>query len=262
MGINTEKYIRKPLYVDGVRVTEQNFDEMADWCNGEVQVEGPKRFIRVRVQNPKNPRQTKAFVGDWLLWTERSGYKVYTNAAFRRSFDLVEDGVVTPPTAIEEVADGSTPQGEPHEVVEATPQAIADVVNEQQPIEETGLDEGEAYYPPPIEERPQVAGSEETGNPEDDAWTSPGATENAAAAPTPDATIAPQPEEPRLVTETGEDEKLKHEPQIPEEAGGRAKLDVGGKQILTEDEQKRMTPEAIRELVKSGEVVLEQDLAA
>lgn len=95
MSVTTTKFIRKPLYVAAVRVTGANFDEVADWCQGEVQqdeVPGQgtgKKFIRVRVHNPKNPRQTKAFVGDWLLYTER-GYKVYTNKAFHASFNEAE----------------------------------------------------------------------------------------------------------------------------------------------------------------------------
>jgi len=109
MGVTTTQHIRKPLYVDAVRVTGANFDEIATWCLGEVQqdeVPGKgtgKRHIKVRVHNPKNPRQTKAFVGDWLLYTER-GYKVYTNKAFHASFDEV--------TALEHEAEPSYPYGE------------------------------------------------------------------------------------------------------------------------------------------------------
>jgi hypothetical protein len=93
MSISTRQYIRKPLYVDAVRITGANFDEIVAWCQGEVQQDGPgkgtgKKYIRVRVHNPKTPRQTKAFVGDWLLYTER-GYKVYTNKAFHESFDEI-----------------------------------------------------------------------------------------------------------------------------------------------------------------------------
>ena len=92
MSVATAQYIRKPLYVAAVRVTNVNFEEIADWCQGEIlQDEVPgqgtgKKYIHVRVHNPKNTRQTKAFVGDWLLYTER-GYKVYTNKAFHASFD-------------------------------------------------------------------------------------------------------------------------------------------------------------------------------
>jgi hypothetical protein len=97
-SVETMQFIRKPLYVDAVRITGANFDEVATWCQGEIQQDEPsdekgpgKKFIRVRVHNPKNPRQTKAYVGDWLLYTER-GYKVYTNKAFHDSFDEVSPG--------------------------------------------------------------------------------------------------------------------------------------------------------------------------
>lgn len=101
--VTTERFIRKPLYVDAVRITQKNFNDIAEWCQGEVmRDEAPtdsgagKFYIKIRVHNPKNPRQTKAFVGDWLLYTER-GYKVYTNKAFHSSFDLVEEDEQTNP---------------------------------------------------------------------------------------------------------------------------------------------------------------------
>lgn len=96
MAIETVKYLRKPLYVDAVRITSANFDDVVEWCQGEVlqdDVPGKgvtKKYIKVRVHNPKNARQTKAFVGDWLLYTAR-GYKVYTNKAFHASFDQVNE---------------------------------------------------------------------------------------------------------------------------------------------------------------------------
>lgn len=94
MTIETQKYIRKPLYVDAVRVTVDNFEDIATWCQGEIrQDETPgsnKRYIKVRVQYPMNPRQTKAFVGDWILYTDR-GYKVYLNKAFQMAFDETVD---------------------------------------------------------------------------------------------------------------------------------------------------------------------------
>ncbi len=100
--IVTEKYVRKPLYVDVVQVTADNLVEIAQWCQGEIKNYSNQtltadqavnqlleRYIHVRVHNPKNARQTKAFVGDYLLYTER-GYKVYTERAFKNSFVLVE----------------------------------------------------------------------------------------------------------------------------------------------------------------------------
>jgi hypothetical protein len=100
----TEKYVRKPLYVDVVRITMENMHEVADWCQGEIKNyaneslsledatnQTVERYIHVRVHNPKNVRQTKAFINDYLLYTER-GYKVYTEKAFKNSFELVEGG--------------------------------------------------------------------------------------------------------------------------------------------------------------------------
>lgn len=92
MGVETKRYIRKALYVDAVRVTTVNMGEVAQWCDGEILLDGVsttstgKRYIAVRVTYPKNARQTKAFVGDWILYAEQ-GYKIYTNRAFRAAFD-------------------------------------------------------------------------------------------------------------------------------------------------------------------------------
>lgn len=107
--ITTTKYVRKPLFVDAVRISGANFDEIATWCQGTIeQEENPekgeiKKFIRVRVHNPKNPRQTKAYVGDWLLYTER-GYKVYSSKAFHASFEEADrsGNDVAPPVMHEE----------------------------------------------------------------------------------------------------------------------------------------------------------------
>lgn len=132
MAIKTQRYIRKPLYVDAVRITAANFEEIAAWCQGDIQQEEvpgkstTKKFIRVRVQNPKNPRQTKAFVGDWILYTE-TGYKVYTVKAFHAAFDKVED---LPVERIAESTETPLPKYPEPELVEATPESIAEVVNQ------------------------------------------------------------------------------------------------------------------------------------
>lgn len=181
MGITTEKYIRKPLYVDAVRVTRENFDEIADWCQGTVEVEesrgetADRSYVRVRVHHPKDAKQTKAFVGDWLLYTEK-GYKVYTNPAFLRSFDLVSE-----------------------------------VEGDSKPPEDVALQSENGVHP--IE---GVAGEEPI----------PG--ENA-----PDPGDTPIPGEQPIAND---------------------------KRVLTQDEQKTMDQDEIRELIRSGEAILEQDL--
>lgn len=85
--IETAKYARKPFDVDAVQVTAENMDAVAKWCQGEVQTDGDQKFIKVRVARVLNERQTKAYVGDWVLYAG-AGYKVYTEKAFKKSFDV------------------------------------------------------------------------------------------------------------------------------------------------------------------------------
>jgi hypothetical protein len=94
--IEIQKYARKPFIVDAVQVTEANLAEVAKWCDGEVRtvtkdgvssVLGAK-YIKVKVKRPLTVRQTKAFVGDWVLVAGTS-FKVYTPGAFEKSFDPI-----------------------------------------------------------------------------------------------------------------------------------------------------------------------------
>ena len=87
--MKTHKFVRRPLYVDAVRVNENNMAEVAEWCSGEVLTdadEGP--YVKVRVYRPLTVRQSKAFVGDWVLLSGTS-FKVYTPKAFDKSFEKV-----------------------------------------------------------------------------------------------------------------------------------------------------------------------------
>ena len=106
MPVVTSRYVRKPLYVDAVEVTKENFAEILSWCQGDLGlidgseikrvsdavIDPDKQYIRVRVHNPQSPRQTKAFVGDWILYTDK-GYKIYTEKAFVENFVPVEEAV-------------------------------------------------------------------------------------------------------------------------------------------------------------------------
>jgi hypothetical protein len=129
--VKTRKYVRKPLYVDAVQVTAEEFTAIALWCQGEIRyndgeevpeqqgIEPAKQHIHVRVHNPKSARQTKAFVGDWILYTER-GYKVYTQKAFKASFDPVDEE----PKPVEMAQ--PAPQPEPDTPVDPEPVADAE----------------------------------------------------------------------------------------------------------------------------------------
>lgn len=95
--MKTEQYLRNPLYVEAVQVTEENFVEVANWCDGVIannsaepmfgrEVNPSKQHIQVNVNNPITARQTKAYVGDWVLANPR-GFKVYTDKAFQTNFE-------------------------------------------------------------------------------------------------------------------------------------------------------------------------------
>lgn len=105
--METTKFIRKAFEVDAVRVTAENMDEVSQWCQGEVVTEGDTKFIRVRVARVLNERQTKAFVGDWVLFAG-TGYKVYTAKAFSKSFDRLETDQPQELRTINEAAEAVT----------------------------------------------------------------------------------------------------------------------------------------------------------
>lgn len=86
--LETMQYIRKPFYIDAVKVTVDNIQEVAKWVNSEVRTDDSGQYVKVRVHRPANDRQTKAYVGDRVLYAG-TGYKVYTEKAFVQSFELV-----------------------------------------------------------------------------------------------------------------------------------------------------------------------------
>jgi len=93
--IETNKFARKPFYVDAVQVTSENMAEVAEWCQGDVITSDTPpngTHIKVRVHRPLTERQTKAFVGDWVLYAG-TGFKVYTDKAFEKSFEGAESTV-------------------------------------------------------------------------------------------------------------------------------------------------------------------------
>jgi hypothetical protein len=87
--MKTHKFARKPFYVDAVRVSEDNIEEVSGWCQGEIQTDADGKHIKVRVHRPLTDRQTKAYIGDWVLYAG-TGFKVYTPKAFDKSFEKVK----------------------------------------------------------------------------------------------------------------------------------------------------------------------------
>lgn len=99
MSITPIKHARKPFLVDAIQVTTENMVDVNEWCSGTLTNDDPKasenpdaapQYIKVDVNRPLNERQTKAYPGDWVLELVGSGFKVYTDKAFRKSFDVAK----------------------------------------------------------------------------------------------------------------------------------------------------------------------------
>lgn len=91
--LETQRYTRKPFDIDAVRVTADNITEVAQWVDGDIRTDDVGQYIKVRVHRPASERQTKAYIGDWVLYAG-TGYKCYTPAAFNKSFDKISDETV------------------------------------------------------------------------------------------------------------------------------------------------------------------------
>lgn len=115
--MQTEKFQRKPFLVDGIRVTQENMEDVRKWCDGKIEkMQGSDvSFVFVRVANPATDRQNKAFVGNWVIYMPGTGYKVYTNKSFKRTFEPVFKKPVEPMMK----ADG------PHVVANARPHSVS-----------------------------------------------------------------------------------------------------------------------------------------
>ena len=90
LDLGQKTYVRKPIYTDAVEVTPENIELVAIWVSGTVHSAGDDsvtKWIEVPVKNPLYPRQTKAYVGDFVL-KNKSGAKVYNPKAFLGSWVL------------------------------------------------------------------------------------------------------------------------------------------------------------------------------
>lgn len=92
--MDTQIYFRKAFSVEAAQVTEENINEVVEWTGGELRADQNGKFVRVQVHKPMTNRQTRAYVGDWLLKSNR-GFKVYTDAAFQNGFLKDEDGTIS-----------------------------------------------------------------------------------------------------------------------------------------------------------------------
>lgn len=86
---------RKPFDIKYVQVTEENISDVKEWCGGVVGGEGSDVFVKVIDKNAINQRQTKAFIGDYMVWSEESkSYKAFGKKSFHKAFATVAFGDV------------------------------------------------------------------------------------------------------------------------------------------------------------------------
>ncbi len=89
MNLQIARYVRKPLYVNAVQVTEENMQAVAKWCKGQHIHGVNAQYVKVRVHRATNERQKQAHVGDWVL-KFGTGFKVYEPDAFVKDFNQVQ----------------------------------------------------------------------------------------------------------------------------------------------------------------------------
>jgi hypothetical protein len=97
MDITPQRFVRKPLYVEGVQVSAENMVEVAAWCGGTIRhaAEEVKKNPYIKLESAvrgQPSRQTMAFPKDWVL-SYNGGFKVYTQMAFAKTFDPVNEEV-------------------------------------------------------------------------------------------------------------------------------------------------------------------------
>lgn len=282
-AVETEQYIRKPLYVDAVRVDADNFESIAAWTEGTIETDelSEKQYIKIDAHNPKNVRQTKAFVGDWVLKT-RWGFKIYTVKAFFNAFTKVEDltgarEISTEPQASVEAKEQidihsvslttEEPTGEngiqalvepdlvppsPYGVTQKLSETPSDPTDTLLPNKPTISEDYPPIAPPPT---PTIVPPIQEEVIEERIETVPATPENIAQAVREnEAAIQASREVEEAVAANGSDKK-------PENAESITPAAAEGKMVLSLEEQAELGPEGVRELLQSGEAVLVQELA-
>lgn len=84
------RFMRVPFFVSGYCVTEDNMDDVAEWCGGYIVREKDDiPFIHVPVQRPTNDKQYKAYVDSWVILSIERGkrsFKAYTEEWLKQQF--------------------------------------------------------------------------------------------------------------------------------------------------------------------------------
>jgi len=101
--VKATRFMRKPFFVKGHKVTEENMHSLAKWCQGTVVTDGNDKplFVRVPVDNPTKRWQTEAYPGTWIVVSvirNRMGlhrsFKVYLEEWLLQQFFEVEEDLL------------------------------------------------------------------------------------------------------------------------------------------------------------------------
>lgn len=106
------RFMRVPFFATGYRVTADNMDTIAKWCEGHVIRDVSRPFVRVPVNRPTHKKQTEAYEDTWVIVTIHRGersFKVYTRDLLDKQFFELPDE-----DAIETIPDEPTEKENPH----------------------------------------------------------------------------------------------------------------------------------------------------
>jgi hypothetical protein len=89
-----DRYARRSFDVIAVKITAENFEEVAEWCGSTIntidRVKGKPdtRYIKVEVERPQYKQNVRAYNGDWIVRGSATSFKVYRDQQFRSTFRL------------------------------------------------------------------------------------------------------------------------------------------------------------------------------
>ena len=90
--VKPRPYIRKNFPVVAVQVNAGNMTQIAEWCGGIIKVSPANErypeseYVFIEAYRPTHDRQTRAYVGDWIVKSEK-GYRVFNHRAFKDNFE-------------------------------------------------------------------------------------------------------------------------------------------------------------------------------
>jgi hypothetical protein len=116
--MKTQEYRRKSFSVNAVEVTLQNFEEVAEWCKGEVAYESVKMMgaetklpvVKIKGQGDNRGREFKAYLGCFIIELKGS-FRVYKPTQFWNSFEIPKAGGISVSAELEVPTFQAQPDG-------------------------------------------------------------------------------------------------------------------------------------------------------